>query len=137
MTLFANSGVGWPDLELQTKNAGRQYLESVSILFSVLSKIEGGEAFVDEQDLYRCSQILESTSKEYLQISEFFSPPNVEPLSSSEMELAAVEYYDANYRYGNVGIFYELFFQRSQISMSKLYLELSERVGRLSSAARH
>lgn len=133
MTLFANSGVAWPKHEQQTQDAGKKSLEAASRLFKVLAAIEGKSELIGAEDLEACSRALDSAAQTYgLVADQLAGEADVPALSPAELELAALptsrRYYDEP--------FSELFLNRNRISIRDLYLELSQRASRLSSATK-
>lgn len=136
MTLFANSGVAWPRHEQETKEAGKNSLESASLIFQILAKMESGTDFnqASEFDLTRCAEGLEQASKTYKRVAESLSGEVAQRLTGSELELAGVS---EQWRWFIDDEFYDLRFPyRGQIPVGELYRDLSHRLLRLANAIR-
>lgn len=137
MTIFANSGVAWPKHEPATKEAGEKTLEATSGVFKVLAAIEGGShpSQTSELDFARCAETINEAAAIYAKIAEDLGSEIVDPLTPSEIEMAAInirrypryiddDFYWAPYRYGG------------QLIIGLLYRDLAHRLRRLASTIR-
>ena len=132
MTLFANSGVAWPNQERVTRDAGAKSLDAASAIFRALAAIESEAQPPFDSNLERSSELLIDASNTYLAVSRQLSNEYVERLSPSELELAVLPLQRRPYD----DPLFELFLNTHRISMQQLYAELSQRAERLSVAVK-
>ena len=132
MTLFANSGVAWPNYEAETRTAGTQTLAAGAGLLRIFAAIEEHRAFELEGEREQCVGALTDAARTYTAVAKQLSGEAIEGLSPSELELAALP----RYRYYNGDTFLDLFVGQSRIAIAQLYAELANRAGRLASAVR-
>ena len=128
MTLFANSGVAWPNQERSTRDAGAKSLDAASAIFRALAAIEVGSQLPLDSNLERSSELLLQASIIYATVSRQLSNEYSERLSPSELELAALPLQRRPYD----DPLFDLFTNTRRISMQQLYAELSQRAERLS-----
>jgi hypothetical protein len=69
MTFFANSGVAWPDVENETRQAGADSLRAASRLFDIFANLESGDTLsVSEDEAVFCAEALKRTANTYQRI---------------------------------------------------------------------
>ena len=137
MTLFANSGVAWPKHEPATKEAGKKTLEATSGVFKVLAAIEGGShpSQMSELDLVRCAETINEAATTYAKIGEDLRGEVVDPLTPSELEMAAI--HTRRYRRYVDDEFYEMPYRFDEhLEIGLLYRDLAHRLRRLASTIR-
>lgn len=135
MMLFANSGLAWPRHEPATKEAGKKALEATSGIFKVLAAIEGGAppSQTNELDLVRYAAEINEAAMAYAKISDDLRGEVIEPLTRSEIEMAAID--NRQYRRYIDGEIHERSYRYDgHLDIGLLYRDLAHRLRRLASA---
>ena len=120
MTFFANSGVTWPNIEHETREAGAKSLDAASRIWKILAALEDRENHSPKQeDLVSCAYSLQSASDIYSKIADQLKHETVEGITPAELDLAALNV-PPRYIYRDMP-FYKLFLNDSSISVGRLY----------------
>ena len=134
MTFFANSGIAWPKLEQQTREAGADSLEGGSQLWMLFARLERGAPEPGNRDaIAQAAEQLDRASNVYRSIAAQLDGQIVDGLSPSELELAAVRVrptsYDEEWALDRLE-------RMRHIPIAESYRELSRRLRTLASNLR-
>jgi len=126
MTIFGNSGIRWPNHEVESAKAGSQSLQAASELFNILASIEaGGARAVQGETLESSAQGFERAAEAYERIARKLTGEPIGIISPSQFEMAFAG--DSWRDYGD----YRLRGRREFDSVGELYFELAHRLRRL------
>jgi hypothetical protein len=135
MMFFANSGVAWPKLEQQTRQAGSDSLEAASHLWRFIARLERRQSEpIDLDDLLQCIEQLDRASRAYSKIASELTGEIVGGLTDSEFE--AVGLRRGPYAYYDDWSLRSFLEEDVGVPIGYLYLDLSRRIELLASALR-
>lgn len=141
MTFFANSGITWPKFERETREAGAHSLDAASRIWKLLAYLEDRyDRNFDQDEIANCASSLDLASNIYSDIADQLKYEIIPGVTAAELDLASVNFPIRHSIYGSPrryqqSFFYALFLD-DDISLGRLYLELSQRSAHLAASVR-